>query len=118
MPEHIPPDLVLKDISASFNQNSIPREFSVFSRIPPDQWARVVVSEGEIFLLFGGEDKARCLLPDEPGIIPPEKPFRIASTGKTGRFQILYFHPPALDDAKMLAGLMGQGAAERRADDA
>jgi len=118
MPETIPPDLVLKDISARFNQNSIPRELSVFSHIPPDHWARVDVTEGEVFLLFGGEDKARCLLPDEPGIIPPEKPFRLASTGKTGRFQIFYYHPPALDDAETLAGLLGQRASERQAKDA
>jgi hypothetical protein len=118
MLETIPPDLVLKDISARFNQNSIPRELSVFSQIPSDQWARVVVSEGEIFILFRGEDKARCLVPDEPGIIPPEKRFRIASTGKTGRFQILYYHSPAMDDAAQLSGLLAQGAAERRAKDA
>ena len=118
MPETIPPDLVLKDISALFNQNSIPRELSVFSHIPPDQWARVEVSEGEIFLLFGGEDKAICLIPDEPGIIPPERRFRIASTGKPRRFQIFYSFLPAMDDAAELAGLLAQGAADRREKDA
>lgn len=118
MPETIPPDLVLKDLSAFFNHNSIPRELSVFSWLPADQWARVVVSEGEVFLLFGGEDKARCLTPDEPGVIPPEKRFRLASTGKSGRFQILYYHSAAMDDAARLARLLAQGAAERRAKDA
>jgi len=117
MMETIPPDLVLKDLSALINHNSVPRELSVFSRLPPDQWAKVVVSEGEIFLLFGGEDKARCLVPNEPGIISPEKRFRLASTGKPGRFQIFYYFTPPMDDAARLAGLLAQGAAGRRAKD-
>lgn len=117
MAETIPPEMVLRELSAQFNHNSIPRSLSVFSSMPRNEWARVVVSEGEIFLLFGGEEKARCLLPDEPGIIPPTTRFRIAATGKTGSFQIFYFHLPPNDDAAHLAGLLAQGAADRRAKD-
>jgi hypothetical protein len=114
MAKDIPPGATLKDLSAQFNQFTIPLRLRTFSPLEPEMWGKVVVSEGEVDLFLGGVAKPLRVTPAVPGIIPADTPFRLERTGKPVRFQIHYFHEARLTDGKELATLLAGRPAERR----
>jgi tellurite resistance-related uncharacterized protein len=105
----LPAHATLQDISATYNQDTIPRQFQAAHTLPPEVWATVVVSEGEVDLKLGGVT-ARVTA-DAPAVVPPNTPFALAGTGKRVRFCLHYYHEPVLHDGKALAGLLGRSAA-------
>lgn len=114
MASKIPEGAYLKDISAQYNHLTIPRHLRLFSRLDPEMWGEVVVSEGEVNLFLEGQrEPIRCLA-DAPGIVPVATPFRLESTGKPARFQLRYYHEPRLRDEGELATLLAANPALRR----
>lgn len=102
----IPQGAYLKDLSARFNQNSLPRWLRVFSPLPPELWGRVVVMEGKVRLIVEGQEPVTAT-PQTPAVIPESTEFRVESTGEPCLFYIEYWHEPKLKDADELAGLLG-----------
>lgn len=103
----LPPGAFLKDISAWYNQNTIPRELRAAHSLPPGHWAQVLVEEGEVQLFLDGAKTPLAVKAGVPATIAPETPVRLESTGKPVRFCLHYFHEPVLADAKALAGELG-----------
>ena len=106
MKPQLPSHATLKDISATYNEHTIPRELQLSHTLPPEIWAEVVVAEGEVELKTGG--KAVRVTQEQPVLIPPHTPFSLASRGKPVRFSLRYYHEPVLHDGKELAGLLGR----------
>ncbi|HKI98235.1 MAG TPA: hypothetical protein VKB51_07165 [bacterium] len=113
MASKIPEGAYLKDISAQYNHLTIPRHLRLFSPLDPEMWGQVVVSEGEVDLMLEGQREPIRCMPEAPGVIPVDTPFRIESTGKPARFQIHYYHEPKLRDEGELASLLSASSAER-----
>ena len=107
----LPPGAYLKDISAWYNQNTIPRELRAPQSLPPEHWAKVVVEEGELHLFLDAGKTAVAVTAAAPAVIAPETPFRLESTGHSLRFCLHYFHEALVTDPKDLAGQMGRGRA-------
>lgn len=113
MASTIPEGAYLKDISAHYNQRTIPRHLRLFTPLDPEMWGLVVVSEGDVDLFLEGQrEPIRCTA-DAPGVIPVDTPFRLESTGRAVRFQIHYYHEPKLRDEGELATLLASSSAER-----
>jgi len=108
-PPGLPAHATLSDISATYNQDTIPRQFQTAHTLPPEVWAVVVVMEGEVSLKRDG--KTVPVLADGPAVVPPNMPFALVSTGKAVRFCLHYYHGPVLQDGKALAGLMSRRVA-------
>ncbi len=107
MAVEIPKGAYLKDLSPHINAQTIPNRLRAFSALEPETWGQVVVSEGEVNLLFEGR-QPKLLSPEMEGIIPPGTRFNLASSGENGRFQILYYHEKSLDNGKELASLLSR----------
>jgi hypothetical protein len=114
MASKIPEGAYLKDLSAQYNHLTVPRHLRLFSRLDSEMWGEVVVSEGEVNLFLEGQREPIRCLPDAPGIIPVDAPFRLESTGKPARFQLRYYHEPRLRDEGELATLLAANPAQRR----
>jgi hypothetical protein len=113
MASGIPQGAYLKDISAQFNQLSIPRHLRQFSTLDAELCGQVMVSEGEVLLsLEGQREPIRCT-PENPGVIPIGAAFRLESAGRPARFQIRYYHEPKLKDGTELAALLASSSAQR-----
>lgn len=106
MEPKLPSHATLKDISATYNEHTIPREMQIAHTLPPEIWAEIVVAEGEVQFKTGG--KAARVTHEQPLLIPPNTPFSLAATGKPVRFALRYYHEPVLRDGKELAGLLGR----------
>jgi hypothetical protein len=114
MASKIPEGAYLKDISAHYNQLTIPRNLRQFAPLDPEMWGQVVVSEGEVDLYLQGQREPIRSTPQAPGIIPVDTPFRLESTGRSARFQIHYFHEPKLRDEGELTALLAASSAGRQ----
>jgi len=102
----LPSHSTLNDLSATYNAQTIPREFQLAHSLPPETWAEVVVAEGEVELKAGGTPLR--VTPERPALIPPGMPFSLKATGKPVRFALRYYHEPVLHDGKELAGLLSR----------
>ena len=102
----LPSHAVLKDISATYNQHTIPREFLAAHTLPPEIWAQVVVAEGELDLKRSGETLR--VTAGRPAVVQPNTPFSLQPTGKPVRFCLHYFHEPVLQDGRSLAAQLGR----------
>jgi tellurite resistance-related uncharacterized protein len=105
----LPDGAFLKDMSAWYNQNTIPRNLRATHALPPEQWAKVVVEDGEVQLFLDGAKTPVSVTAAQPAVIRPEQPFSLASSGKPVRFCLHYFHEPVLADPKGLD--LGRGRA-------
>lgn len=104
----IPDGAYLSDLSARFNQNSLPRWLRVFSPLPQELWGRVQVLSGEVRLIVQGAEPVTAT-PERPAVIPESTEFRIEATGAPCLFYIEYWHEPKLKDATELGNLLGGG---------
>jgi tellurite resistance-related uncharacterized protein len=105
----LPAHATLKDISATYNEDTIPRQFQTAHTLPPDVWAVVVVEDGEVELkLRSGTLRVTA---DASALIPPNSSFTLTSTGNPLRFCLHYYHEPLLHDGKALAALLGRRVA-------
>ena len=107
----IPKGAKLIDISAHYNQQSLPNHLKTDNSMGPATWVKVVVEEGFLDMYLDGSDKAKRILPESPGIIPNQKLFRFAATGKEVKFYLEYYHEAVLEDGTGLAGLLGDKSA-------
>ncbi len=107
----LPPGAYLKDFSAWYNQNTIPRELRAPQSLPPEHWAKVLVEEGEVHLFLDGGKIAIAVTSAAPAVIAPETPFRLEGTGRPLRFCLHYFHEALVTDSQDLASQMGRGRA-------
>lgn len=105
----IPAHATLKDISATYNQDTIPRQFQASHTLPPEVWAQVIVQEGQVDLKLAGG--AMRVTADAPAVVPPNTPFALVGTGEPVRFCLHYYHEPVLADGRALAGLLGRRVA-------
>jgi len=105
----LPIHATLKDISATYNQDTISRALQTEEKLPVELWAQVVVADGEVDLKMSG--KTARLTPGTSAVIPPETPFTFVPTGKPVRFYLNYFHEPLLADGKSLASQLGRRVA-------
>jgi len=102
----LPAHATLKDISATYNQDTIPRELRTSHTLPPDTWALVAVTEGEVNVQMDGRTiRARA---DAHTVVPPNTPFALAAAGKHTRFSLHYYHEPVLQDGKALETVLGR----------
>lgn len=108
MATELPQDARLVDISAHYNETSIPRELKQSQPLPDGLWGKLIVEEGEILLVVKGSSGGEKLAAESETIIPPETPFRIAPTGAEARFYFQYYHPAILDDPEELVGSLGR----------
>lgn len=106
MDAKLPSHAVLRDISATYNEHTIARALLTTHTLPPETWARVVVTEGEVELKLAGQ--ATVVRPGSEALVPPHTPFSVAPSGKPVRFCLHYFHEPVLQDGRTLAGLLGR----------
>jgi tellurite resistance-related uncharacterized protein len=105
----LPEGAYLKDISAWYNQNTIPRNLLATHSLPVEHWAAVVVEDGEVQLFLNGAKTPVIVTPVEAAVIAPETPFHVGSSGKPVRFCLHYFHERMETDPKQLAGMLGRG---------
>jgi hypothetical protein len=106
MAEQLPPGAFRKDLSAAYNQHTIPRELRRPSRLPPETWGLVIVAQGEIALHVGAA-APRTVSPGMDAVIPPHTDFHVSDTGKPVLFHIEYWHEPRVLDAQDLAAQLG-----------
>ena len=108
MAPELPQGARLVEISAHYNETSIPREFMRSQPLPDGLWGKLIVEEGEILLVLEGSSGGEKLAAESETVIPPETAFRIAPTGVAARFYLQYYHPAILDDPEELANSMGR----------
>ncbi len=106
MSQALPEGAYLEDISAHYNQLTVPRSLLADSHLEPEHWARVVVEEGRLTVRIGGQPQPAA--PGQPAIVPPETPFGINPPADAVRFYLEYYHEPLLDDPAELASLLGR----------
>jgi tellurite resistance-related uncharacterized protein len=105
----LPAHATLKDISATYNEDTIPRQFQTAHTLAPEVWAAVVVTDGEVELRL--RSATIRVTADTSALIPPNIPFSLTGTGNPLRFCLHYYHEPLLQDGKALAGLLGRRVA-------
>ena len=109
MEAKVPPHATLKGISATYNQDTIPRTLLHGDVSPAEIWAQVIVADGEVDLKVAGRQVR--LTPETPAVIPPNTLYSFAGTGKPVRFHMNFYHDPVISDGKSLAGLMSRRVA-------
>ena len=112
MAHELPEGAYLKDISAHFNQRTIPRELLAPSRLEPETWARVVVEEGQLTLRVG-KGGPEGVSAEIPAIVPPETEFSLSAAPDPLRFYLEYYHESRLDDASEVAAQLGRRSSAR-----
>lgn len=109
----IPAGAYLKDISAHYNQLTLPRHFLAGHALPAETWGSLVVETGEVELSLPGSEPSQRVTPGGPAVIPPQTRFRLEVKSKGAQFFLKIYHEAKLADAVELAGLMGRGASRR-----
>lgn len=113
MPQSMPQGTYLKDISAHYNQLTIPLAMRKSASLPTEVWARLVVEDGALKLYLDGGSQATTVTADSPALIPGGTEFRVDGTGSQVRFYVEYHHVPRLDDGAELAGLLSRSPARK-----
>ena len=108
MSQSLPSGAYLKDISAHYNQLTIPRAMRHAAPLPAEVWGRLVVEEGSLGLYLDGGSQATKVAPDSPALIPGGTEFRVEEMGSPLRFYVEYHHVPRLDDGAELAGMLSR----------
>ncbi len=94
----LPKGAFLKEISATYNEHTIPRVLLVPQVAPPDLWCQVIVVEGRIQVALAGSAQPFEATPDAPALIPPGTAFRVLPAQDPVRFCLHYFHVPLVED--------------------
>ena len=108
MPESLPQGAYLKDISAHYNQLTIPRAMRHSAPLPAEVWGRIVVEEGSLKLYLDGGAQATMVTPQNSVLIPGGTRYRVEDTGTPLRFYVEYHHVSLLHDGAELAGLLSR----------
>lgn len=108
MAHELPEGAYLKDISAHYNQHTIPRHLLVPSLLETDMWARVVVEKGHLNLRLGKKGETERVLPGQPAVIPTDTYFSFGAAPEEVLFYIEYHHGPKLADPAELASQLGR----------
>jgi len=106
MADELPEGAYLQDISAHYNQLTVPRTLLADSRLEEEHWGRVVVEEGKLTVRVAGQPQPAT--PGQPVVIPPETAFGVNPPADPVRFYLEYYHEAKLDDADELASLLGR----------
>ncbi|MDH4225285.1 MAG: hypothetical protein OEW12_06530 [Deltaproteobacteria bacterium] len=102
MNKHIPAGAYRFEISATFNEKTLPRRFRAVSSLLPQQWAKVIVEEGELDLVLENSKGFQRLNPRMVGIVPPGEGFKLVVTGGGLVVRLEYFHESKVDDQKVI----------------
>lgn len=113
MSQALPEGAYLKDVSAHYNQLTIPRSLLLAAPLQPEIWGRLVVETGMLRLFLDGGMQAAMVTPESPAIIPAGAKFRVEEAGEPVRFYLEYYHVPRLDDGAELADLLSRAPARR-----
>jgi hypothetical protein len=103
MTDGMPPGAVLRDLSPTYNEQTLPRSLRAPQTLPPETWAQVVADEGAVLLLAGGGAAPVRVTPGQPAGIAPGTVFRLADANGPGRFHLLYYHTPRLTQGAELS---------------
>lgn len=107
-PNALPQGAYLKDISAHYNQLTVPRNLRHGMPLPAEVWARVVVEEGALKLFLDDDGQPTMAEPDSAALIPGGATFRVEDSGSPLRFYLEYYHVPTMDDGAELAGSLSR----------
>lgn len=107
MAESIPSGAVRYDLSARYNEHTIPREWIRMSPLAENGWARVVVHQGELELTLRSAGSTQRVTPDSEAVIPPDTPFKLSPRGPVA-FHLEYYRLPRIHDADTLAAELGR----------
>ena len=99
----LPEGAFLKDISAWYNAETVPRWLRAGDRLPAGTWALVVVEDGTAKFQLESKRGAVSAGAKSPALIAPETRFQFESSSKDARFCLHYYHAPILGDAGNLA---------------
>ena len=103
MASELPQHAQLWDISAHYNERTVPRQLIHAHTPPPGMWARIVVEEGELQTMVAGT--AVAATPERPAIIPPDTECAVEAPHSPVRFYVEYYHPPIIESLDDLAAL-------------
>jgi hypothetical protein len=112
-PQSMPQGAYLKDISAHYNQFTIPLALRKFAPLPADVWGRLVVEDGTLKLYLDGGSQATTVTAESPALIPGGAEFMVDGTGSPVRFYVEYHHVPLLEDGAELASLLSRSPARK-----
>lgn len=107
MAVELPQDAQLVELSATYNEKSIPRSWRIDHPLPYDRWGKLIVDEGEVLVSVNG-GAAQTVAAGESLVIPPSTPFRMEPGRGAARFCMHYFHPPVLSDPDALVAALGR----------
>lgn len=113
MPHQLPQGAYLQDISAHYNQLTIPRTLLRAVPLASGFWGRLVVDEGKLRLFLDGAAQPRIVTPEDAAVIPAGVAFKVEEAGEPVRFYLEYYHVPRLDDGAELAGLLARNPSRR-----
>ena len=103
MSRELPQHARLWDISAHYNERTIPRELIHAHTPPPGMWSRIVVEEGKLQARIAGV--AVAVTPAQPAIVPPDAECAVEAPHRPVRFYVEYYHPPIIESPDELAAL-------------
>jgi tellurite resistance-related uncharacterized protein len=113
MPHQLPQGAYLQDISAHYNQLTIPRTLLRSAPLASGFWGRLVVEQGKLRLFLDGAAEPRIVTPQDAPVIPAGVAFKVEEAGEAVRFYLEYYHVPRLDDGAELAGLLAGNTSRR-----
>ncbi|MBI3992026.1 MAG: DUF1971 domain-containing protein [Candidatus Lambdaproteobacteria bacterium] len=103
MASELPPHAHLWDISAHYNEHTVPRELIHAHTPPPGMWARIVVEEGELQARVAGATVAAT--PGQPIVLAPDTACAVEPPHRPVRFYVEYYHPPIIESSDGLLAL-------------
>lgn len=107
MAVELPQGAQLVELSATYNEKSIPRSWRIDHSLPYDRWGKLMVDEGEVLVSVNG-GAAQAVTAGEPLVISPDTSFRVEPGKGTARFCMHYFDPPVLSNAEELVAALGR----------
>ena len=103
MANDIPENTRLREISAHYNERTLPRELRRPQTLPAGQWAKVIVEEGEVKRIVDGTE--HTVTPGQAGLVPPGMAFSLEATRGAFRFYLQHYHTAPVEHVEELAAL-------------
>lgn len=76
-----------------FDEDSLPPPIRNEHRTKPGVWGLLRVLEGQVHLVFEGQDEPLVITPERAAMIPPETTHHVETIGPM-RMQVEFYHEP------------------------